>query len=158
MKALPIKTFTNFSTIRQLNIVVKRISCRLKNVWKKQEKNKGFGFVSVQEFFSSHWLNGVEFHGKPILIEEARLQATQSLKYWSTCNNYSDVFKQRKKDIMFFSNSIPKNLKMKDFNATVTGESAHLKGCLRCKTVTSQNVSSEAQVKNFFYFVEIFVP
>ena len=28
------------------------------------------------------------------------------------------------------------------------------KGYLRYKTVTSQNVSSEAQVESFFYFVE----
>ena len=28
-----------------------------------------------------------------------------------------------------------------------------VKGYLRYKTITSQNVSSEAQVKNFFYFV-----
>ena len=75
----------------------------------------------------------------------------------STCNNYSDVSKQRKKDIMLFSNSVPKNLKMKDFNAAVTGERVHLKGYLRCKTITSQNVPSETEVKNFFYFVEIFV-
>ena len=30
----------------------------------------------------------------------------------------------------------------------------NIKGYLHCKTSTSQNVSSEAQVKNFFYFVE----
>ena len=29
-----------------------------------------------------------------------------------------------------------------------------VKGYLHYKTITSQNVSSEAQVKNFFYFIE----
>ena len=33
-----------------------------------------------------------------------------------------------------------------------------LKGYLRYKTITSQNLSSEAQVKNFFYVVENYVP
>ena len=28
------------------------------------------------------------------------------------------------------------------------------KGCLHYKMITSQNVSCEAQIKNFFYFVE----
>ena len=37
------------------------------------------------------------------------------------------------------------------FQAIIT---EFLKGYLRYKTITSQNVSSEAQVKNFFYFVE----
>ena len=32
--------------------------------------------------------------------------------------------------------------------------SAILKGCLRYRTITSKHVSSEAQVNNFFYFVE----
>ena len=30
----------------------------------------------------------------------------------------------------------------------------NLKGCLCCKTITFQNVSYEAQIRNFFYFVE----
>ena len=33
-----------------------------------------------------------------------------------------------------------------------------VKGYLQDKTITSQNVSSEGQVKNFFYSVEKYVP
>ena len=35
-----------------------------------------------------------------------------------------------------------------------TSDLVNLKGYLHYKTITSQNVSSEAQIKNFFYFVE----
>ena len=87
--------------------------------------------------------NGVEFHGKPILIEEARSQQTQSLKFDPRLRN-TQIYKiyhhrktlqlyHRKKTpttiiqillneerkTLFFSQSIPKNLKMKDFNAAV---------------------------------------
>ena len=49
----------------------------------KAEKTRGFGFVTVPEFVTNQHieLNGVEFHGKPILIEEARSQPTQSLNF-----------------------------------------------------------------------------
>ena len=33
-----------------------------------------------------------------------------------------------------------------------------IKGYLRYNTITSQNMSSEAQIKNYFYFVENYVP
>ena len=34
----------------------------------------------------------------------------------------------------------------------------YFKGYLRCKTITSQNVSSEAQIKNFFILWKSYVP
>ena len=40
---------------------------------------------------------------------------------------------------------------------TMSGASV-VKGYLQDKTITSQNVSSEGQVKNFFYSVEKYVP
>ena len=42
----------------------------------------------------------------------------------------------------------------RDMDSTKVLLRGRLKGYLRYKTITSQNVSSEAQVKNFFYFVE----
>ena len=98
----------------------------------KGEKSRGFDFVTVTEFVSTQLteLNGVEFHRKAILIEEARSQPIQSLncdqrlrntqntKYLqpskepqkkptpippkqNTYSNYSDAFKPRKKTLCF---------------------------------------------------------
>ena len=117
---------------------------------REAEKSRGFGFVTVPEFASTHLieLNGIQFHGKPILIEKARSQSRCNLKFdlrlrntqnaqnlsppkesqknpppippkQNTYSNYA--FKPRKKNIVFFSNRISKNLKMKDFNAAVKG-------------------------------------
>ena len=54
--------------------------CRLKKYLKKQAKS---GFVTVPEFVTTHLIevNGVKFHRKPILIEKAISQLTQSLKF-----------------------------------------------------------------------------
>ena len=122
--------------------IVQRSNTR-KVIVKTQEIKAKKIYIGVQ--------NGVEFHGKPILIEVARSQPTQNLNFntrlrntqnpqnlpsskepqknpppippkQNTYNNYSGAFKPRKKSIVFFSNSIPKNLKMKDFNAAVRGE------------------------------------
>ena len=55
----------------------------------KAEITRGFGFVTVPEFVSTQLieLNGVEFHGKTILIEEARSQPTQSLNFDTRLRN-----------------------------------------------------------------------
>ena len=167
------KTFTNFTDLRQVNIFVKRAVQALKRLKKQKKKNnnRGFGFATVfdcTEFVSTKLieLNGVERYGKPILIEEARSQPTQSLNFdprlrntqnpqnlppskeqqkdlpsippkQKTCDNYSDAFKPRKKSIVFFSDSIPKNLKMKDFNAAVRGGRVHPKSFLVRKQYNS---------------------
>ena len=55
----------------------------------KVQKKRGFGFVTVPEFVSTQLigLNGVEFHEKPTLIEEARSQPTQSLNFYPKLRN-----------------------------------------------------------------------
>ena len=52
-------------------------------MFEKTEKERGFGFTTIPEFVSAHLieLNGVEFYGKPILIEEVRSKPTQNLKF-----------------------------------------------------------------------------
>ena len=106
----------------------------------------------------------MEFQGKPVFTEEVRSKPTQSLKFdprlrntqnsqnlpppkrpqkntlpippkQNTYDNYSDAFKLRNKNIVFFSISIPKNLKMKDFNAAVRGGRVHLESFLGSKAV-----------------------
>ena len=49
--------------------------------------------------------------------------------------NCSDAFKPRKKNIVFFFDSIPKNLKLKDFNAAVRGGRFHVKSFPGSKAV-----------------------
>ena len=53
----------------------------------------------------------------------------------NTNNNYSDAFKPRKKNIVFFSDSISENLKMKIFNAAVSGGRVHRKSFPGSKAV-----------------------
>ena len=53
----------------------------------------------------------------------------------NTSNNYSDAFKPRKKNIVFFSDSISENLKMKIFNAAVRGGRVHRKSFPGSKAV-----------------------
>ena len=53
-------------------------------MFEKVERKRGFGFVTLPEFVSTQLLglNGVEFHEKPILIEETRSHPTQSLNFY----------------------------------------------------------------------------
>ena len=55
----------------------------------RAEKKQCFRFVTVPEFVSTQLieLNGAEFHEKPILIEEARSQPTQSLNFHPRLRN-----------------------------------------------------------------------
>ena len=59
----------------------------------KAEKTWGFGFVTVPEFVSTQLieLNGVKFHEKTILIEEARSQPTQSMNFDSRLRNTQNL-------------------------------------------------------------------
>ena len=138
------KTFTNFANLRQVNIFVKRAMQALKRIKNKKKKkkknNRGFGVATVldcTEFVSTKLieLNGVECYGKPILIEEARSQPTQSLNFdprlrntqnpqnllpskeqqknpppippkQKTCDNYSDAFKGYNIGKIFISSKV----------------------------------------------------
>ena len=100
-------------------------------------------------------LNGVEFNRKPILIGETRSQPKQCLNfdlrflivkihkiYYLQKNHRRThhlygrnktpttiihmLLNQEKKNV-FFSDSIPKNLKMKNFHGAVKGRRVHLK-------------------------------
>ena len=137
---------TNEDIYKLLGVRTTEYTCQKSSVdlkmFEKAEKERGFGFTTIPEFVSAHLieLNGVEFYGKPILIEEVRSKPTQNLKFdprlrntqnpqnlpppkvlqknpppilpkKNTYNNYSDAFKPRKKNIVFFFDSIPKNLK-----------------------------------------------
>ena len=57
-----------------------------------------------------------------------------------------------------FLEEVPKNLKTYfspyDYLLSLCFYNFTLKGHLRYKTITSQNVPSEAKIKNFFYFIE----
>ena len=50
---------------------------------REAKKSRGFGFVTVPEFALAHLieLDGIQFHGKPILIEKAKSQSTCNLKF-----------------------------------------------------------------------------
>ena len=68
--------------VRTTEYTCQKSSVDLK-ILEKAEKERGFGFATIPEFVSAHLieLNGVEFYGKPILIEEARSKPTQNLKF-----------------------------------------------------------------------------
>ena len=82
MKTLLMKTFTKLFRLKTTKYLCQTSSLDFK-MSEKAEKTRGFGFVTVPEFVANQLieLNGVEFHGKLILFEEARSQPTQSLSF-----------------------------------------------------------------------------
>ena len=78
---------TNEDIYKLLGVRTTEYTCQKSSVdlkiFEKAEKERGFGFATIPEFVSAHLieLNGVEFYGKPVLIEEARSKPTQNLKF-----------------------------------------------------------------------------
>ena len=63
-------------------------------------------------------------------------------------NLFTTVWNIKEKLIYIFEITMMKNVSLRNILIIIIYE--HFKGYLRYKMITSQNVSSEAQIKNFF--------
>ena len=101
-----------------------RGTCRINLVISKNTgKYQKFAFITTPDHVQDELLklNGVEFKGRPIIVETAKSksahqnQATQNL------------FHQSKKNIALFSDSIPRGIKFNELNQKINRSRIHLK-------------------------------
>ena len=123
-------------------------------------KSKGYAFVTVPTHINEELmkLNGLEFTGKNLVIEEAQKKTSERCKFASKTrpesveqpktgpsntelippkrqspfqkinNSYPDTVSPKMKSVVIFLDSMVKGLKMEQFNSQIHGGKVYLKG------------------------------
>ena len=112
-----------------------RNTCRINLITSKSTgKHRGFAFITTPDHVHDELLklNGVEFKGRPIIVETAKTRsAYQNQETQNEAN--AELFYQSKKNIVLFSDSIPRGIKFKELNQKINRGRIHLKAFPRAR-------------------------
>ena len=106
-----------------------RNTCRINLITSKSTgKHRGFAFITTPDHVHDELLklNGVEFKGRPIVVETAKTRSAHQNQATQNEAN-TELFHQSKKNIALFSDSIPRGIKSKELNQNINGGRIHLK-------------------------------
>ena len=101
-----------------------RGTCRINLVISKNTgKHQEFAFITTPDHVQDELLkfNGVEFKGRPIIVETAKTRSTHQNR--ATQN----LFHQSEKNIALFSDSIPRGIKFNELYQKINRSRIHLK-------------------------------
>ena len=106
-----------------------RNTCRINLITSKSTgKHRGFAFITTPDHVHDELLklNGVEFKGRPIVVETAKTRSAHQNQATQNEAN-AELFYQSKKNIALFSDSIPRGIKFKELNQKINRGRIHLK-------------------------------